>query len=50
MAPWPTNRFPVTRLGRALSDTLAAAGKIANDVLLLGRPEIAEVSEPAAAP
>ncbi|MER1996159.1 MAG: lyase family protein [Arthrobacter sp.] len=45
-APWQTNRLPVTALGSALADLLAAAGKISNDVLLLGRPEIGEVSEP----
>ncbi|WP_434620105.1 lyase family protein [Arthrobacter sp. A5] len=49
LAPWQTNRLPVTALGHALSDVLAAAGKIANDVLLLSRPEIAEVSEPLSA-
>ena len=49
VAPWQTNRLPVTSLGTALSDLLAAAGKVSNDVLLLSRPEIAEVSEPRAA-
>jgi 3-carboxy-cis,cis-muconate cycloisomerase len=39
----------VTGLGQALADVLAAAGKVANDVLLLSRPELGEVSEPAAA-
>ncbi|MDQ6751923.1 MAG: lyase family protein [Actinomycetota bacterium] len=47
VAPWQTNRLPVTGLGQALADVLAAAGKIANDVLLLSRPEVGEVSEPA---
>ncbi|MEB7503650.1 lyase family protein [Arthrobacter koreensis] len=46
VAPWQTNRLPVTALGSALADLLAAAGKISNDVLLLSRPEIGEVSEP----
>ena len=46
VAPWQTNRLPVTRLGASLADLLAAAGKISNDVLLLSRPEIGEVSEP----
>ncbi len=49
VAPWHTNRLPVTGLGQALADVLAAAGKMANDVLLLSRPELGEVSEPAAA-
>ncbi|MDK1326954.1 lyase family protein [Arthrobacter sp. zg-Y1143] len=49
VAPWQTNRLPVTALGNALQDFTAAAGKMANDVLLLSRPEIGEVSEPRAA-
>ena len=49
LAPWQTNRLPVTALGSALQDFTAAAGKVANDVLLLSRPEIGEVSEPRAA-
>ncbi|WP_146361049.1 lyase family protein [Arthrobacter yangruifuii] len=49
VAPWQTNRLPVTALGAALQDFTAAAGKMANDVLLLSRPEIGEVSEPRAA-
>lgn len=49
LAPWQANRLPVTDLGAALADLLAAAGKMANDVLLMSRPEIAEVSEPRAA-
>lgn len=49
VAPWHSNRLPVTALGHALSDVLAASGKIANDVLLLSRPEIAEVTEPRSA-
>ena len=48
-APWQGNRLPVTDLGAALQDLLSAAGKIANDVLLMSRPEVGEVSEPAAA-
>ncbi|WP_354178061.1 lyase family protein [Arthrobacter sp. UYP6] len=48
-APWQGNRLPVTALGAALQDLLSAAGKIANDVLLMSRPEVAEVSEPRAA-
>ena len=49
VAPWQTNRLPVTALGSALQEVTAAAGKVANDVLLLSRPEIGEVSEPRAA-
>lgn len=48
-APWQGNRLPVTAVGAALQDLLSAAGKIANDVLLMSRPEVAEVSEPRAA-
>jgi 3-carboxy-cis,cis-muconate cycloisomerase len=48
VAPWQTNRLPVTGLAAALADVLAAAGKVANDVLLLSRPEIGELSEPRA--
>ncbi|QTG80871.1 lyase family protein [Arthrobacter crystallopoietes] len=48
VAPWQTNRLPVTALAAALADVLAAAGKIANDVLLLSRPEFGELSEPRA--
>ena len=48
VAPWHSNRLPMTGLGQALADVLAAAGKIANDVLLLCRPEFGELSEPVA--
>ncbi|NMR29465.1 lyase family protein [Crystallibacter degradans] len=48
VAPWQTNRLPVTALAAALADVLAAAGKVANDVLLLSRPEFGELSEPRA--
>lgn len=47
-APWHTNRMPVTVLGAALANTVAAAGTMAADVLTFSRPEIAEVSEPRA--
>lgn len=47
--PWQTNPVPVTGLGQALADVTAAAGRMANDVLLLGRPEIGEIGEPLAA-
>ncbi|WP_372697406.1 lyase family protein [Arthrobacter sp. JSM 101049] len=46
--PWHTNRLPVTGLGAALADTVAAAGTLAADVLTFSRPEVAEVSEPRA--
>ncbi len=48
-APWHTNRLAVTSLGDALAAVTDAAGKIASDVLFLGRPEVAEVAEPRAA-
>lgn len=46
--PWHTARAPVTRLGDALVRCTDAWGRIANDVLTLSRPEIAELAEPAA--
>lgn len=46
---WHTRRNPITRLGEALTTTCDALGRIAGDVLLLGRPEIGEVREAAAA-
>ncbi|MGA7205972.1 MAG: lyase family protein [Specibacter sp.] len=46
VAPWHSNRLPMTSLGQSLADVVAAAGKIANDVLLLCRPEFGELSEP----
>jgi 3-carboxy-cis,cis-muconate cycloisomerase len=45
-APWHTNRIAVTALGDALAGMTDALGKIANDVLFLSRPEVAEVAEP----
>ncbi len=48
-APWHTNRRAVTALGDALVTVTDAAGKIANDVLLLCRPEFGELAEPLAA-
>ena len=42
---WHTQRRPVTRAGDALVATTDACGRIARDVLVLGRPEIGEVSE-----
>jgi 3-carboxy-cis,cis-muconate cycloisomerase len=47
-APWSTSRGPVTRLGDALVRCSDAWGRIANDVLMLSRPEIAELIEPTA--
>ncbi len=48
MAPsWHTSRAPVTRYADALVRATDAMGHIANDVLLLARPEIAELAEPA---
>ena len=44
-APWHTRRTAVTRLGDALVRSTDAFGRIAEDVLTLSRPEIAEVSE-----
>jgi 3-carboxy-cis,cis-muconate cycloisomerase len=43
--PWHTRRTPVTRLGDALAEICQALGVLAADVLVLGRPEIGEVSE-----
>ena len=45
--PWHTGRAPLTRLGDALTTATDAWGRIANDVLVLARPEIGEVAEPA---
>jgi len=46
-APWHTSRAPLTRYADALVRANDAWGHIANDVLLLARPEIAELAEPA---
>lgn len=43
--PWHTTRTTVTRLADAAVRTTDAWGRVANDVLLLGRPEVAEVAE-----
>jgi 3-carboxy-cis,cis-muconate cycloisomerase len=45
----PTGRLPFARLGDAFVACTDAWGHIANDVLLGSRPEIGELSEPAAA-
>lgn len=46
-APWHTTRAPITRAGDALTRATDAWGRIARDVLVLARPEIAELAEPA---
>ena len=43
--PWHTRRATVTAIGDALTTAVDALGVVAADVLLLGRPEIAEVRE-----
>jgi 3-carboxy-cis,cis-muconate cycloisomerase len=43
--PWHTTRSTMTRLGDALVSCTDACGRIANDVLTLCRPEIAELAE-----
>ena len=43
--PWHTHREPVTRIGDALATVADALGKIAADVALMSRTEIAEVHE-----
>ena len=45
-SPWHTARAPLTRCGEALVRCTAAWGRVANDVLVLSRPEIAELAEP----
>ncbi|MEU6389696.1 adenylosuccinate lyase family protein [Streptomyces sp. NPDC046939] len=47
--PWHALRTPVADLGAALAHTTGALGKIAADVLVLARTEMAEVAEPAGA-
>jgi 3-carboxy-cis,cis-muconate cycloisomerase len=44
--PWHTNRTVLTRYADAMVRASDAMGHIANDVLLLARPEIAELAEP----
>ena len=44
--PWHTNRTAVTRLADALTSATDASGRIANDVLVLARPEVGELAEP----
>ncbi len=45
---WHTSRRPVLRSAGTLAAVCAALGRIANDVLLLSRPELGELREPAA--
>ena len=45
LLPWHTLRTPIADLAGALAFTAGALGKIAADVLVLGRTEIAEVAE-----
>ncbi|MCX5425080.1 3-carboxy-cis,cis-muconate cycloisomerase [Streptomyces sp. NBC_00078] len=45
LIPWHTLRTPVADLAGCLAFTAGALGKIATDVLVLGRTEIAEVTE-----
>jgi 3-carboxy-cis,cis-muconate cycloisomerase len=47
-APWHTARAPVTAAADALVGCTDAWGRIAADVVTLARPEIGELSEPAA--
>jgi 3-carboxy-cis,cis-muconate cycloisomerase len=49
VAPWQSFRGPVTDLAHALAAACTAAGHVANDVMLLSRPELGEVGEPLAA-
>ncbi len=44
-APWHTSRAPFTRYADALVTATDAWGRIANDVLLLTRPELGELAE-----
>ncbi len=43
--PWHTVRTPVTRLGDALVTTTDALARVANDVLVMSRPEVGELAE-----
>ncbi len=45
--PWHTSRAPLTAYADALVTTTDALGHVADDVLLLARPEIGELAEPA---
>lgn len=43
--PWHTRRTPITRIGDATATATAAWGRVAADVLALGRPEIGELTD-----
>jgi 3-carboxy-cis,cis-muconate cycloisomerase len=43
--PWHTQRRPVTRAGDALVAVTDGCGRVARDVLELGRPEVGELGE-----
>jgi 3-carboxy-cis,cis-muconate cycloisomerase len=45
LAPWHTNRAPVSELAGALAATAAACAKIGLDVVLLAQAEVGEVAE-----
>jgi 3-carboxy-cis,cis-muconate cycloisomerase len=45
VSPWHTRRTAITRIGDAAVTATDAWGRIANDVLVLGRPEIGELAE-----
>lgn len=47
--PWHTSRAPITKVSDAMTRATDAWGRIARDVLVLARPEIAELAEPAEA-
>ena len=44
VAPWHTDRWPVTELGDALAAVVAAVGMFGSDIATLARTEIGEVS------
>ncbi len=44
--PWHTERWPVTEIGEAVAQAIAALGRFATDVATASRTEIAELSEP----
>jgi 3-carboxy-cis,cis-muconate cycloisomerase len=46
--PWQNQRAPITRFGDSLAGLSDALGTIAENVLLLSRPEFAELAEPSA--
>ncbi|MFC4224740.1 lyase family protein [Lysinibacter cavernae] len=48
IAPWQVSRSPIMTVAAALAEAVAAFGKIGNDVALMTRPELGELSEPLA--